>query len=274
MDLQLPLPIRLATSSSLEETTATPETPDPPSIAQSAPPGPASSLSPNPPTAEAHRTGHSGNAPTPFSLESSIQAATGPSNHQFWLKDAKVAEELFTLHRSAQDLVNFASTLIGNHDHTLGYRPIPVMSDGDVLFMTQLSNDIVRSVNGITSIRQHGTRMRRRRIKHGYPEPPPPPPPAPPSRGDHSAHRSNTTATMRPPREDTVASGGRSRRVRKSIEDDQLQQCYKCGRKETPEWRKGPEGLLCNSCGLVYIKQRRKQKMAERAERGGKSGTK
>lgn len=61
---------------------------------------------------------------------------------------------------------------------------------------------------------------------------------------------------------------------KKFIEDNQLQQCYKCGREETPEWRKGPEGLLCNSCGLLYIKQRRKQKMAGRAERGEKSGTK
>ncbi|KAJ4418404.1 hypothetical protein N0V82_005590 [Gnomoniopsis sp. IMI 355080] len=274
MDLQIPLPIRLAASSSLEETTATPETPDPPASVQPAPPGPASSLSPNPYPTGNRAAGHTGNAQTPLSPGSRFQAATGPSNHQFWLKDAKVAEDLFTLHRSAQDLVNFASALIGNNDPALGYRPIPVMSDGDVLFMTQLSNDIVRSVNGITSIRQHGTRMRRRRVKHGHPEPPQP---TPTPRGDYSAHRSNTTAAARRSREETAGSDGRSRRVRQSIEDDELQQCYKCGRTETPEWRKGPDGLLCNSCGLVYMKQRRKQKMAERAqraERGEKSGKK
>lgn len=77
----------------------------------------------------------------------------------------------------------------------MGYRPIPVMSDGDVLFMTQLSSDIVRSVNGLTGIRQHSTRMRRRRIKHGHAAPP----------KEYPAHQSHAS------RENTVASAGRSR---------------------------------------------------------------
>lgn len=104
--------------------------------------------------------------------------------------------------------------MIGKHGSATGYRPIPVMSDNDVLFMTQLSNDIVRSVNGINSIRQHGTRMRRRRTRQGHPATAPAPP-----RGDDSAYRSRasleiTTAAARMSREDTVASGGGSRRVR------------------------------------------------------------
>lgn len=37
--------------------------------------------------------------------------------------------------------------------------------------------------------------------------------------------------------------------------------CQKCGRTETPEWRKGPDGgLLCNVCGLMYAKQKKKIK--------------
>lgn len=91
----MPLPIRLATSASLEETTATPETPDPPPINQAAS-GPALSLSPNPLTAENHTAGIINYASTPLSPDLGLHAATG-NNHQFWLKDAKVAEELFTV---------------------------------------------------------------------------------------------------------------------------------------------------------------------------------
>ncbi|CAN8100409.1 unnamed protein product [Discula destructiva] len=133
------------------------------------------------------------------------------------------------------------------------------MSDGDVHFMTQLSSNIVRSINGIASIRQHGSRVRtRRRTKHGRaPEETLRASASPSLTREMSARRSRMS------RENTAGSA--SRRIRESIEfDDQLQQCYKCGRKETPEWRKGPDGLPCNSCGLVYIKQRRKEKAAEK----------
>lgn len=100
MDLQLPLPIRLAASSSFEETTATPETPDPPdppSTSVQAPSGPAQSLSPNPLVDEPRATDSGSNVAAPLFPALGFQAATGPSNHQFWLKDAKVAEELFTV---------------------------------------------------------------------------------------------------------------------------------------------------------------------------------
>lgn len=100
MDLQLPLPIRLAASSSFEETTATPETPDPPSTTAQAPPGPAQSLSPNPLIDEHRAAEPERNDAAPLSPVLGFQAATGPSNHQFWLKDAKVAEELFTVSKS------------------------------------------------------------------------------------------------------------------------------------------------------------------------------
>jgi len=40
--------------------------------------------------------------------------------------------------------------------------------------------------------------------------------------------------------------------------------CHFCGRKETPEWRKGPGGpaTLCNACGLQWAKKIRAQRTA------------
>lgn len=84
---RMPLPIRLAAAPlPQEETTATPETPS--IYTGGARPGP----SPSPLVAEA------GDAvPLLASPELRLEAAAGPSNHQFWLKDAKIAEDLFTV---------------------------------------------------------------------------------------------------------------------------------------------------------------------------------
>lgn len=43
-----------------------------------------------------------------------------------------------------------------------------MMSDGDVLFMTELSNDIARSVGGVAAERQHGTRTKKRKAAQAY----------------------------------------------------------------------------------------------------------
>lgn len=59
--------------------------------------------------------------------------------------------------------------MIGNHDPSLGHRPIPVMSDADVLFMSQLSNDIARGVGGISAVRHHGQRARKRKARDAIP---------------------------------------------------------------------------------------------------------
>lgn len=86
---------------------------------------------------------------------------------------------------------------MGDHDPVTGvYRPVAVMSDGDVAFMTQLSSDIVRGVNRITSIRQHGTRMhtRKRRIKHGRPNAEA----SPPFTRDSPARRSRMSGEFTP----------------------------------------------------------------------------
>jgi len=138
----------------------------------------------------------------------------------------------------------------------MGQCPIPVMSDGDILFMTQLSSDISRGVSSISAIRHHGLRAARKRktrpdgthrddaikrlhsgsrsLLHHHHH----------SRHHHDHHRAHS---HRAGSSNSDAGGAMS--------------CWRCGRADTPEWRKGPDGeALCNVCGLVYAKQRRKGK--------------
>jgi len=44
--------------------------------------------------------------------------------------------------------------------------------------------------------------------------------------------------------------------------DKNMLVCHCCGRKDTPEWRKGPDGpaTLCNACGLQWAKKVRGQR--------------
>ena len=44
--------------------------------------------------------------------------------------------------------------------------------------------------------------------------------------------------------------------------DKSMLVCHFCGRKETPEWRKGPSGpaTLCNACGLQWAKKQKAQR--------------
>ncbi|CEH18614.1 gata-4 5 6 transcription factor [Ceraceosorus bombacis] len=63
------------------------------------------------------------------------------------------------------------------------------------------------------------------------------------------------------------------KRVRKR-ENEGHQQCLGCDAIETPEWRRGPMGnrTLCNACGLLYAKQKRK-KAKEAANATGQKGS-
>ncbi|RYP13048.1 hypothetical protein DL767_010921 [Monosporascus sp. MG133] len=214
----------------------------------------------------------------------------GRGNHQFWLGEIKIAENLYTsppagfprsltvaffpppqIHRSAKDLVDFAAQLIGHFDKATGNnQPIGIMSDGDIVFMTELTNDIVRGVSGITAVRSHGMRARKRKSRHhqesernhhhdggagGA------------SRGDGDHGHNHDYDEDRDP-EQSVSS---SKRVQLTPEAEQRSKghnsnsdsnskwaCQRCGRTDTPEWRTGPEGrkTLCNVCGLLYAKQR------------------
>ncbi|PSR90709.1 hypothetical protein BD289DRAFT_207542 [Coniella lustricola] len=141
--------------------------------------------------------------------------------------------------------------MIGSHDISLGHRPIPVMSDSDVLFMTQLSNDIARSVGGISAVRHHGMRTKKRKV--GISE-------EPHFAREYSQQRRSHRRMSRGEAAKEDRGSGSKRTLPSKGDKDKELSCYKCGRTETPEWRKGPEGLLCNVCGLVYAKQRRKLK--------------
>jgi len=51
--------------------------------------------------------------------------------------------------------------------------------------------------------------------------------------------------------------------------------CHSCGRSETPEWRRGPDGArtLCNVCGLNYAKLTRKQRLAAMSQNRHQDGS-
>ncbi|RYP63920.1 hypothetical protein DL771_009032 [Monosporascus sp. 5C6A] len=184
------------------------------------------------------------------------------------------------IHRSAKDLVDFTAQLIGHFDEaTGGNQPIGIMSDGDIVFMTSLTNDIVRGVSSITAVRHHGMRARKRKSRHhqdsershhhgggagGA------------SRGDGDhGHNHDYYENLDP--EQSVSS---SKRLQLTPEAEQRSKghnsnsnsnskraCRRCGRTDTPEWRTGPEGrkTLCNVCGLLYAKQRGRSRKSTEA---------
>ncbi|KAI3392106.1 hypothetical protein diail_6177 [Diaporthe ilicicola] len=181
-------------------------------------------------------------------------------NHQFWVNDPNIAENLFTIHRSTKHLLDFTSSMIGNNESFMGHRPVPVMSDGDVLFMTQLSSDISRGVGSISAIRHHGLRAAKKRKSR--------PEGAHHQREDsskriHSSSRSHHRRPHHPHRAAGAGEAGSSAVDPEAVDDGAggVLSCWKCGRTDTPQWRKGSDGeVLCNACGLVYAKQRRKGK--------------
>lgn len=58
------------------------------------------------------------------------------------------------------------------------------------------------------------------------------------------------------PAEDTSDDTSRRKKMRKTHETEQYV-CVTCGRTDSPEWRKGPQGpkTLCNACGLRWAKE-------------------
>eukprot|EP01133_Synstelium_polycarpum_P011547 gene11547-13480_t len=80
--------------------------------------------------------------------------------------------------------------------------------------------------------------------------------------------------TAKPPRDESSDQSNdsrkdyydlRPRRNRKSHnkakEHEMHIKCQRCGAKDSPEWRKGPDGTksLCNACGLYYAKTKKKE---------------
>ncbi|KAF5357959.1 hypothetical protein D9756_001458 [Leucocoprinus leucothites] len=68
----------------------------------------------------------------------------------------------------------------------------------------------------------------------------------------------NYTGEVQQSSEDPEDSS-RKKKLKKSHGTEQYV-CRKCGRTDSPEWRKGPDGpkTLCNACGLRWAKQMRK----------------
>ncbi|KAI9566902.1 hypothetical protein HD554DRAFT_2024816 [Boletus coccyginus] len=71
----------------------------------------------------------------------------------------------------------------------------------------------------------------------------------------------------------TRAVGAGKNKYRKRSRATPPGKCHSCNIRETPEWRRGPDGArtLCNACGLHYAKLVRKRDKALAAEGG--SGT-
>ncbi|KAG0700394.1 hypothetical protein DFH29DRAFT_807722, partial [Suillus ampliporus] len=59
-------------------------------------------------------------------------------------------------------------------------------------------------------------------------------------------------------------SGGGKNKYRKRSRATPPGKCHSCNIRETPEWRRGPDGArtLCNACGLHYAKLVRKREKA------------
>ncbi|KAK7204111.1 hypothetical protein BZA70DRAFT_201222 [Myxozyma melibiosi] len=60
---------------------------------------------------------------------------------------------------------------------------------------------------------------------------------------------------------------------KKRIRGSQPSRCRQCGISETPEWRRGPDGVrtLCNACGLHHAKLVKKRNMMAASSNGSKS---
>ncbi|PPQ98850.1 hypothetical protein CVT24_003403 [Panaeolus cyanescens] len=56
--------------------------------------------------------------------------------------------------------------------------------------------------------------------------------------------------------------GSKKKKLKRTQAGVDLHVCITCGRTDSPEWRKGPQGpkTLCNACGLRWAKQVRKKK--------------
>ncbi|KAF9233180.1 hypothetical protein BU15DRAFT_54287, partial [Melanogaster broomeanus] len=60
-------------------------------------------------------------------------------------------------------------------------------------------------------------------------------------------------------------TGGGKNKYRKRSRATPPGKCHSCNIRETPEWRRGPDGArtLCNACGLHYAKLVRKRDKAD-----------
>ncbi|KAG8757460.1 hypothetical protein FRC14_002024 [Serendipita sp. 396] len=98
----------------------------------------------------------------------------------------------------------------------------------------------------------------------------------PSSEPSTSSHRAGPSASSHPSVQQTMDSQGNIVRNQylppNSGTTGEVRQCAipGCNTTQTPEWRRGPTGAatVCNACGLVYLKLKRK---AEQREREGQA---
>ncbi|KAJ3849397.1 hypothetical protein EV368DRAFT_14832, partial [Lentinula lateritia] len=66
----------------------------------------------------------------------------------------------------------------------------------------------------------------------------------------------------------SASSGQLKSKYRKRSRATPPGKCHSCNIRETPEWRRGPDGArtLCNACGLHYAKLMRKQAKLQNGE--------
>ncbi|KAL9715262.1 white collar 2 type of transcription factor [Leucoagaricus gongylophorus] len=82
---------------------------------------------------------------------------------------------------------------------------------------------------------------------------------APTTSYDSSLINANYNGETLRPSSDDHEDSARKKKLKKTHGIEQYV-CRKCGRTDSPEWRKGPDGpkTLCNACGLRWAKQMRK----------------
>ncbi|EGG20180.1 putative RNA helicase [Cavenderia fasciculata] len=88
-------------------------------------------------------------------------------------------------------------------------------------------------------------------------------PPEPGHLTDGTSTTNSTTATtnMAPDNSTSMSTSMRAKRGRGRPPQSKPNHCARCKRTDTPEWRKGENGIdLCNACGLQFMKRNRKDK--------------
>lgn len=99
--------------------------------------------------------------------QEAIAEGVEPNPHQFWLKDLQAGEAFQAFHQNVQQLLLFTETFPGYHEQSNSYRSVPITTDGDLVAMARLTNDISHGLDRIlTSRTQENTAKSCKRRRH------------------------------------------------------------------------------------------------------------
>jgi hypothetical protein len=89
-------------------------------------------------------------------------------------------------------------------------------------------------------------------------------PSSPPPHENNSATTTQTTISLNPRERKRLQ---RMNRLNRTLKQNPHLRCTFCGTRDTPEWRKGPEGnnTLCNACGIRWGKEMRQKKSLKKS---------